>query len=149
MISGVTFWAGIGTFYLLILTFKDQFNKMIVDDRHNWMMYGVTIALIPHFPVKIWYLLVLIVVAIALNWYMRKTKSIGTADVNTITWMIYGYGIIGIKFLFLFFIIFLFFEIIYTVLKLTLIKNLRTATPFYAVLLGTFVLNNIVFGLYF
>ncbi len=144
------YWLTIGTLYLIILTFKDFSNKMIIDDRHNWFMMGLSFSLYSHVDKGIWYVLTLIAVSIALNYFLRKFKVLGGADISSLTWIFYGFGIIGFDKIFWFFVVFTVISLIYFGSKMVILQymfNVETMqkTPFYIVILLSFVLNYVLF----
>lgn len=122
---------------------------MLVDDRHNWLMYGISISLILYVEnVTILKILLILAVIVLMRWLLKKYGGVGSADINSLTWILYGYTLLDISYLGMFFFVFLFFELIYFILKVVYFKNFKTATPFYIVILGSFVVNNFIWGLY-
>jgi hypothetical protein len=142
-------WAFIGTLYLLILTFQDIFNKMYVDDRFNYLMIGLTIALSSIGIRSIWYILALLAVVILIKWGFTKYKIVGAADVNTFMWIILGYGYIYVSSLVVFFLVFIGVLILYNIIKVILLKRLSIKTPFYIVILLSFIVTNIIMKYYY
>lgn len=141
------FWAYVGTFYLLLFTIKDFVNKMVVDDRYNYFMLGFTFALLGYMSKSIVFLLVLLAVVVAFNLLMKKFKVLGEADINSITWIIYGFAIIELGALFWFGALFIVLTAIYHLLKLLIFKN-KQFQPYYYVVLLPFVLTNLLYSLY-
>ena len=146
-INGVHYWAWIATIYLIILTYQDYKNKRLVDDRANLVMLGVTISLISHLPVTLFYLLALIAVVIALRIYLIKYNLLGIADINALNWVFLGFGYINAIFLLGYTLIFIATTIIYTLIKIYLFKY-KKPTPFFSIILVTFWFCSFVFGLY-
>jgi len=141
------FWAFTATFYLLLLTIKDFRNGMLVDDRYNWFMMGFTFALLGFFKRSFWFIAAAIVVVVIFNILMRHYKVFGTADINSLTWIMYGFAIVDLVALAWFFGFFAIITLLYHVLKFYLFKN-REPQPFYYVLLLCFFLTSILNGLY-
>lgn len=143
MIQGVAYWAWLGSFYLVVLTVKDHIHKMNIDDRQNFFMMGATFALMSHVYRSVWYILTLIIITILLNYYWRKYNVLGGADISTLTWIFYGLGILNPFFLLAYLLYFGVFALLYMLLKKVIIKKLKlpqaSATPFYIVILATFV----------
>lgn len=146
--NGVAFWASIGTFYLIIMCFKDLFNKMRIDDRYNYAMMGVSLMLLTHFSVSIWYLLGLVIVIILLNIYLTKLKVLGGADVSAFMWLFYGYGIIGYQPLILFVVTLIGLSVLYYVIRLIMKVPEKAGTPYFPVILASFIITNIAWRLY-
>lgn len=146
--NGVAFWAIVGTIYLFIMTYKDLFNNMRVDERYNFFMMGVSLMLLTYFNISFWYLLTLLGVLILLNWLFRKFKVVGAADITALTWLIYGYGIIGFRPLVLFVGIFLLLTALYYIIRLIMKVPQDKPTPYFPVLLATFILTNMIWKLY-
>lgn len=120
---------------------------MNVDDRHNHFMLGLSISLYSHFRHNILFMLLLIILTIILYYFIKKYKLIGEADIKTISWIFLGYGIISIWYLAWWSILFFFVMILYWVLKKYVFK-IEQATPFYIVILLSFIVNNFLFGIY-
>lgn len=147
-ILGLQFWAFIGTFYLILLTFQDYKNKGWVDDRRNWFMMGATIMIISHIGRNFWIFLAVIALSIGLNIYFKKKKVLGDADINSLSWMIIGFGLINVWNLIFFLMIFIVLTTIYNMLKIWVFKY-RGSTPFYFVMLLSFAITCFSVGLYF
>ena len=143
----VSRWAIIGTFYLMLLTYKDYKNNMVVDDRHNYLMMGMTISLYWSFPRAWWYGLSTIVMLLFLYKYIKKFKVIGDSDITAITWIFLGYAIISPFKLFWWFVFFSCSALFYILLKKYLFK-IKGPTPFYGVLLTVFIFSNYMLGIY-
>lgn len=110
-------------------------------------MLGLTISLVFMIRNPIFYVLTLLVVLFALRWFIKKINAIGAADVNTINWVFLGYGIINASFLLWFVAVLMVVTLIYLSIKHGLLKT-NKPTPFYPVLLWSFVINSWLFGLY-
>lgn len=146
-ISGFTFWAWMGTLYLIFLTYKDYKDKRRIDDRHNYLMLGASISLLSHLPRGLFYMLLIVAVSLGLRWYLKKFKVIGEADINSLTWIFLGLGIINIFKLAWFGIFFIIITAIYTGLKFGLFRY-KAETPFFPVILVSFWFNAWLLGLY-
>lgn len=141
------YWTWIGTLYLLILTWQDYRNKMWVDDRKNAFMMGATLSLMALFEVWIWYLLALILLMVVFRWYAAKRQVFGEADINTLSWVFMGFGIIGVYSLVVFAVAFIFGAGIYEGGRRFIFKHTKPA-PFYIVILVTFIASSVLLGLY-
>ena len=146
-----------GTLYLIYLTFSDFKNNMMVDDRYNWFMSGATFALLSHFDRKLAYVLSLAIMTAALVFFLKNRKVMGEADISTISWLFFGFGIISLPLLIWFFFVFFCVGMVYGVLKYIIAKimtkygikrDYKMKMPYYVVILISFVLNNILFRLY-
>lgn len=152
MLQGITYWPWLGTLYLLILTYKDHKHNMNIDDRQNWFMMGATFTLMSHINRPLGYVLLLIGLTIFLNWFMNRYNLIGGADASSLTWIFYGFGLINQYYLLFYIIYFGIVSIFYMLLKkvgtwwLKIPKN--TPTPFYIVILITYLTFNWIFKLY-
>ena len=146
MILDLSYWAWLGTIYLIILSYQDIKNNMNVDDRKNYFMFGATFALLSHIDRPLWIILLFFGIIIGLNYYMNKIKVLGEADNTTLIWIFYGFAIINPAFLAYFAGFFIIITLIYAWTKNNVYK-VKTA-PFYPVLLLTFILTNILFKLY-
>lgn len=146
MIINISFWAFIGTIYLVILSYQDIKNKMLVDDRHNFFMFGLTSSLYFIYKPNIYYSLTLLVLVLALRWFFNKYKVMGEADNNTIIWIFTGFGLVGPYIL----IDFIFFYTLGLCFYMGFRKlyKIKVATPLYPIILFIFIAINIFRGLY-
>ena len=135
----------IGTIYLIILTYKDIKDNCLVDERHNWFMSGLTFSMFFLFKNPFWYILLIIGFVIGFNILLSKTRVLGEADHQTLTWVIVGFGLINHEALIKFLLIFCGVTIIYFVAKKVVSKimkfNFKEATPFYPALLLSFAIS--------
>jgi Na+/H+ antiporter NhaC len=143
----VAYWFWIGTIYLGILTYKDYKNNMNVDDRHNHFMLGISVSLISHIHHVIWYLLALSGLSMAIFYFINKTKALGEADAKTVSWIFLGFGIMNISYLIWWAGLFAIITFMYWFLKKNVFR-IKQPTPFYIVLLFSFVLTSLLFGGY-
>lgn len=152
MLQGIDYWAWLGTLYLVVLTWQDFRNNMNVDDRKNYFMMGASFALLSHVQRNIWYILILILFTVLINIYAKKYNILGHADISTLTWVFYGFGIINPFFLLFFILYFGGITLLYLILKRVALKLLKrpyeTPTPFYIVILISFLSFGIIVGLY-
>lgn len=142
-----SYWAWFGTLYLIILTYQDYKHNMLVDDRHNWFMYGLTISLVSHIHNKLWYVFVLLAIVFTLGFVLRRYKLLGDADVNSLGWMFYGFGIISIFYYVTFAAVLICAVSFVAVLKKKVFK-IEGYIPFYAVLLIIYVGTCVILGIY-
>lgn len=152
-IINVSYWAWFATINLILLTYDDFKHKMMVDDRKNFFMLGITFSLITHIPTNLWYLLLLIGVTLVYTILGKKyIKSIGEADFNTLGWIMYGYGIISVYKMLWFMVFFAGIAGLYMLVKYVYCRiaklDKNTPTPFYPVILLSFIFNSWLFGLY-
>jgi hypothetical protein len=146
-INSLGYWAFIGTLYLIMLTYSDIKNKMVVDDRHNYMMFGVTFSLIFILHRSLLFILLTLAIIIGLNIFMNKVKVLGDGDTKSITWILYGYSIINMFNLIWFFIMLTSITIIFWTIVKGIFK-VKGAAPFYPVILLSFILTNLITGRY-
>lgn len=133
--------------YLVILTVQDYKNFMNIDDRFNYFMTGVSVSLISHYRKPLLYMLALIAALITINLLMKKVKAWGEGDINTLSWVFLGLGIINWQFIAYFFIVFAAVAGIYYALKYGLFRY-KEATQFYPVILITFIIVSFTLSLY-
>jgi hypothetical protein len=100
-------------------------------------MMGIAISLISHIDSSILYRFAVIIIAIALNMAFRRLKTLGNADINSLSWIFMGLAFINIFYLILFCIIFCSLTLLFTLLKKYVFK-IKEATQFYGVLLLSF-----------
>ena len=144
------YWAFLGVIYLSILTYQDYKNNRLVDDRFNAIMLGLTISLISHTNNSIWYLVSLTLILLLLYAFLRKTKPLGEGDINSVSWIFYGFGIISPATLILFIIIFSVYTILYYAIKFIFTKIIKKSimqpTAFYGVIWLSFLTNTLLNG---
>lgn len=146
--ANVIYWVWIGSIYLAILTFKDFSNNMLVDDRHNYMMFGITLGVLFQLRKGFLGVLLLFLVVMALGWVLGKTKALGEADIKSIGWIWIGLGIQSYGYLIWWCIIFLGTMMLHYFFARILFKY-KEKVPFYPVILISFVLNAMLNGMYF
>jgi len=144
---GTSYFPFLGTIYLIILTWKDHTNNMRIDSRQNFFMMGIALSLYSHFNHGLIYALSLVAIVMILYKFMTKYKLIGTADIQSISWIFLGFGIISYYILFWWVLLFSVMTLIYFCLKKFIFK-IQTPTPFYSVLLISFIIISLAFGLY-
>lgn len=137
----------IGTIYLCWLTWQDFTNNMKVDDRRNWFMLGISISVFTHVETTLLYKLGLSFSIIILNIILRKTKAVGEADINSLSWIFLGLGLMHYTYVAVYVAIFTGLTIIWQILKRIAYKDV-TAAPFYHILLISFVLAAFFLGGY-
>ena len=150
---GFSYWAFFGTFALVLLTYQDYKNRMLVDDRRNAFMLGITLSLLTHIPTSIWYIVFLIIITTSYVWIGSKfIHGIGEADFNSLGWIMIGLGIISVFKLFWFMIFFSIITLLYMGVKYIYCKYSKAdfddPIPFYPVILISFIFNCWLFGLY-
>lgn len=142
-----SYWSWLGTFYLLFLTYQDYTNNRKVDDRKNYFMLGLSISVLSHVYTSLWYKLGLTASIILLNIILRKYKPVGQADINTISWVFLGLGLMHYTYIVMFTLIFLTLATLFYVLK-TYLFRYKENIAFYGVILISFVVSCFVLGLY-
>lgn len=141
------YWAIIGSIYLIVLTVQDYKHFMNIDDRFNFFMTGLSISLISHVQRSFWYMLGLIAAILIINFLMKKFKIWGEGDINTISWIFLGFGIVHFTYVAYFFIIFSVVAGLYYLLKYLLFRY-KKPTQFYPVILISFIITATIFKFY-
>lgn len=142
--SGV-YWIFLGTIYLVWLTVQDYRNKMKVDDRKNFFMLGASLALFALLSRPFWWLFALLVVTFFLNIVMARINGFGRGDVNTFSWIFWGFGIVGFDVLIFFSVVFVVLTLLYHFFK-NVVFRYEKPTPFFMVFLLSWCLT---IGVYF
>jgi hypothetical protein len=142
----LTYWFWLGTIYLIWLTVQDFRNNMLVDDRRNWFMAGLSISVFSHVQTSLVYKLGLTFSIIILNIILRKTKAIGEADINSLSWVFLGLGLMHYTYVPVFLVCFIPLTLLWTLLKK--IAKKEGATPFYHIILISFILSSWLLGGY-
>lgn len=142
------YWFWTGLIYLLILTWQDHRHaKMRVDQRLNFFVLGTTFSLLSHIRRPLWYILVSFAIILLLTYVINKYKLLGNGDAGAILWIFWGCVIQGAGVLVSFACIFVVITAAYHVIKLGVFRY-KGATPFFGVILMSFVLNGLLMGLY-
>lgn len=144
---GFEVWTFIGSFYLAWLTWQDYRHEMMVDDRRNYFMMGTSVALIGIVMRPWWYILALLLVSGFIWLYFSKKKILGEADIKSLAWIVYGFGIIDIGSFVWFLCLLTLFAIIFEALKRFAFKEKRPM-PFYGIILLAFIITALVYKLY-
>lgn len=148
------YFAYFGLIYLLILTIRDYSNKMIVDDRHNFFMTGIAVSLMTHYTRGFFYLLGLAAITVILNILLKKKRALGEADINSLSWIFLGFGIISPYVLGYFAAILIILTTLFNLLRFfysKILKNKKILTgemPFYSVILISFITTCLLMGLF-
>ena len=118
-------------------------HKMLVDERHNYLMIGATIPLLFILQKPVWLIFAALGIAIGVMLFAKYVKAFGEADQTSITWIFTGFTVIGWNYLNIFVMIFL-FSIFITIVTKKVLK-IRKATPgmpiFLLSFLGTVIYN--------
>lgn len=146
MFGAITYWSWLATFILIVMTYQDYKHNRNIDDRKNFLALGLSISLISHFDRSFIYLIGLLALSIGLDYLNNKYKLIGAADTSALKWIMLGFGIIGLNVLMFYYVIFTILTAIYYGTKY-IIKNKKNI-PFFPVLLSSFFINCIIWGLY-
>lgn len=133
-------WTWLGIIYLVYLTFQDFYKKMKVDSRYNFLMIGLSLGLLMVYSRPLWMILVVIGLVMGLAFFLRKIKSLGSADVKSISWIILGWSIIDYWRLLIFLGAFAVFTGVFVITKLFIMKY-KGPSPFYVVILGSFLVS--------
>lgn len=147
MNPGVQLWAFIGTFYLIWLTWQDYRNNMRVDDRRNFFMMGVSIAIYAWYPRGILYAFAVMGLMLLWVWVAKKYSKFGVADIHSFAWIFLAFAIINPVLLGAFAVLIGVATAGWLALKNYLLKH-KGPLPFYGVIAVLFIAFNLVFGLY-
>lgn len=147
--STYSLWTLLGTLYLVVLTYKDVRQNRLVDDRYNWFMMGLTIALTMIVKRPFLYIIVILVITALMVGFLVRYAKLGSADGSTFLWSFVGFGIIGPygQFVLWYALSLLFFSTLYYGVKRFIIRE-RRETPFYPVILLSYVLTCLTTGIY-
>ena len=152
--NDISYWPWLGTIYLIILTYQDYKNGMMIDDRKNYFMMGASFMLFSHFSRPLFYFILVLSIVIAFNWFQTKymQKWIGKGDISAITWILLGYSILDLFYPAYFIIhlilsVFVMYGTIFIFKKITKRKE-ELPVPFFAVFLVTYIITNLVIKLY-
>jgi hypothetical protein len=141
-----TYWFFMGTLYLCFMTYQDVFHKMLVDERHNYLMLGATIPLLFILQKPVWLIFAALGIAIAVMLLAKFSKAFGEADQTSIMWVFTGFTVIGWNYLNIFVMIFL-FCIFITIVARKILK-IKKATPGMPIFLLSFVAT-IIYNLFY
>lgn len=143
--GGVLYWFVLGFFYLIRLVWQD-YKKMLVDDRFNYFMLGVTVSLLSHVYRSLWYILALVVLVLVIDFVARRYRVIGAGDLSAIRWVILGFGYLDPYVLGLFVLLWFVSHVLYMGIKNKLFKiPLSKKTPYFGVILVSFFIASLVY----
>lgn len=141
------FWAGFGTLYLVFMTVQDYRNKRKVDDRRNATMFGLTLSLLTITTSSMFYKIAVSLVIAGFYIALKRLNVFGEADLNGITWILFGYGLLGVLNMVLFFIIFSVFTVTFMAFKRIVFKY-KEPVAFFGIILLSYMATNILIGAY-
>lgn len=142
----IVLWAFVGLLNLLILTYQDIKNKMIIDDRKNLVMLGMTASLLSLGFFKWWYYIALLVVVLLLTNWIGKKQYFGSGDVSAFRWLFLGFGYINPFSFAIFGINLLVWSAAHQGLKK--VFKIRGVTPYFAVILASYTVTGLLMGFF-
>jgi len=119
----------------------------MIDDRRNATMFGVTLCLLTITSTTLLYKIAVSLTITALYVALKKYNAFGEADLNGLTWILYGYGLLGVSNLIVFFVIFAMTTLFFTLLKRWPFKY-KQPVPFFGIILLSYVSTNLLIGAY-
>ncbi len=146
ILESYTYWTFFASMILFILVYKDFKGKLPFEDKRNFFMLGLTFSLISHVDRSIWYLIGVIIIVLLLNTFLNRFKALGKVDINTLSWIFYGFAILNMYYLINFFIIFVAYILVYFTAKRIL--KITWDTPFQIIIFCSFVSSSMLLGLY-
>jgi hypothetical protein len=109
---------------------------------------GLSLSLYSHYQIAWYTLLGLIIVVILFQLILKKSGYYKNNNyINTITWMMIGYGIMGWEYLVTWGFFIIAFTLVFHIIKNYLIK-IKEQVPYYYLLFCVFFCNNILWQLY-
>lgn len=134
----------IGSLDVLIMTVQDL-RSGYIDDRFNYIMFGVVSALFFISGRSLPYLLAIMAVMVCFP--LATKKFFAPGDIAVMSWMILGLGILGPTFLGMFFITFSICLGIHTIFKI--LFRIKDKVPGLPILAATFLWITITFFIVF
>ena len=141
-----SYWFYLGTIYLAWLTWQDHRNNMLIDDRKNYFMLGVTISLLSHLNNSLIYNIAALVIAQVLFYLYKRIKPLGEGDISAIRWCFLGFALIGAQAIVVYALVVSVLTGLYFGIKMVLGHS--EYTPFFITLLGSFIVTAIVIKIY-
>lgn len=140
------FWYFIGLLYLILLTIQDYKRKMLVDDRFNYSIFGLTLGLIHVLKAKLWYILILLFAILLLNFLWRRyIKGFGSADIGTLSWIFYGFMLVNAAYWITFIVFLLSFALFWQLIKK--LAKYDKPVPFYPAITLAYFVTGLLFKL--
>lgn len=148
MTAAYFFW--FGTIMLAIMTWEDLYKNRVIDTRRNYIMVGMALSLLSHFPHDIFYIFTVIAVAFGAVWLLGRAKTAlghlwGLADTGAFMWLIVGLGYISPD-------TFMWFAAILIPSSAIYLGGAwlgkKEYVPFFPVILLSFICTGIMLGLY-
>lgn len=148
LFPSVTYWTYLGTIYLIIFLYLEIKKKSYSQSTNkNYFMSGLSVSLISHFYNNIWYLLVGIILITVIH--IIHSRFLSAPIANSLLWVLMGFMIIGPFYFIAAELGFLLLYLGYVTLAKLLYGNFLTKLlPSYSVVLVTYAIMCIVFGLY-
>jgi|GEM_PF-4991040 len=140
----VSWWALSGAVYLVFMLISD-IKEMTIDDRYNYLMYGLTFALFFLSHLSFWRRLILLIIAIIIVNMIKKTKVFGDGDISALYWLIYGFALLNIYALIVFLILLVVLAVLSNIgMKIGKVEKI----PFFPMLFLDFIITCFVFNLF-
>lgn len=133
----IILWAIFGLLYLAMLTYQDIKNKMMVDDRHNYYMWGMTVALSWWYWHSFLYIMCVVVIIIFAMWLWSKYKIYGAADINSLGWIMVGLWVFGAFYMVFYYVLMVFLGFVNNIIAKKI--GYKSEAPFYPVIFGCFL----------
>lgn len=93
--TGVSYWFWIASIYLIYLVVQ-EIRKKDIDIKYNYIMVGISLSILSHIHISIWYLLTLIGVISLLNVFVFNDEFVEKYHKISLNWIMLGLGIISI-----------------------------------------------------
>lgn len=142
--SPISYWFFPALLYLVWLTWQDCRNNMLVDDRKNWFVMGLSVSLINFTSLSPFSVFFLIVCMVGLMVFFSWSKMFGQGDITAFGWMFLSFGFLDLFTLGLFMVLLLLFSSVFFVCKKFVF--LREKLPFFPVLLIVFLVTAFMGG---
>ena len=146
--SYTSFWAFLGTLYLIIYTIELFRKKCIIDERKQYFMMGLSVALYNFIHYDLWFMFVILGVIILLNIILSYKNYLFQVDIVAISWIFTGIIIINMFYILWFLIIFLTLGVIYLGLKQFVFKTEQKKIYIYPCILLSFIIFCLTMGFY-
>lgn len=150
-----SYWVWAGLIYLLIMTYFDVFRGNRFSVRWNSVMLGLSISLYSHIRVPWWFFLAMIGVLVVLRWVLSIRGYFSSGDINALTWLVVGFGVLNVVhpgIVVLFFVVLVLLSLcwvgVIALLKWRLRVRSMVRMAYMPVLLGSFLITCLVFGVF-
>jgi len=141
-----SYWCGLGTIYLIVLTYQ-EFKKQQISEKFNFLMMGASLMLLSETTYGIPYLLGISFLTSLLSIVLSYFKAINQNEATGLIWLFLGFGFTSYIALGTFLGVFMiakFISIILSRIAIYALKGQYKPLPSYHIILVAYIITYLV-----